>query len=377
MTALIDAIQEHDIALIQKILKRNPENINDYDEYGRNALLYSVIYKMDYVFDLLITSGADIHSVDTDNGKNCLHYSCENGNFFISKKLIELGIALSEHDNMRYTPLHSSINLNHLDISELLIKSGCDINNKGLNGATPLHYAAQFGFTHILSLLIKRGAGVNVFDHKLQTPFHYTCIFGHPVCAYLLLKAGAHIHKLNHEGYDAIQLAALYNQYDTVKFLLDIGYPTNNIASNNNSSLHCAIRSTNKDIVLSIIQSGCDINRLSLYGTPLHEAIQDIDLVDILLKNKADPNIKGKHGYTPLHTLCRINRGDLVNTLKRLIEYGADMNIQSDNGCTPFHLAILMNKNELVEEMKKIKNVNYHIRNKNNESIEDLLSDYS
>jgi len=375
MIELIEAVQENDIKTVKRILKTHPQHINRHDNYGRNAILYAVIYKMDYIFEILLANGGCVNSIDSDNGKSCLHYAAENGNLYICKKIVENGAELSLHDNMRHTPLHSAINLDNVKIAEYLIKSGADINNKGLNGATPLHYAAQLGSQSLLSLLIQYGSVINTYDQKLHTPFHYACMFGHTVVAYLLIKSGAHIHKTNIEGYDAIQIAALYNQEEIVAFLLDIGYPVNNIASNNNSSLHCAIRSANPAIVEAIIKNGCDINITSLYGSPLHEAVNNLALINLLLEHGANPNIQGKHGYTPLHILCRLNHKDVIPVFQLLIKHGADMNIQSNNGCTAFHLAILMNKFDLVKEMQKIDNINYNIKNKNNESITDLLSE--
>ncbi|MBE8712420.1 ankyrin repeat domain-containing protein [Sphingobacterium hungaricum] len=62
------------------------------------------------------------------------------------------------------------------------------------------------------------------------------------------------------------------------------------------------------------------------------------DIVRLLLKNLADPNISSQNGYSvfPLHAALSINHDGIA---KMLIEAGAEVNILQASRITPLHLA--------------------------------------
>ena len=75
-----------------------------------------------------------------------------------------------------------------------------------------------------------------------------------------------------------------------------------------------------------------DLNEWS----PLHVAVygQHVRMVDLLLANKADVNLKNHDGCTPLHL------ADNVRIAQRLIEEGASVKAKDNNGETPLHKMI-------------------------------------
>jgi uncharacterized protein len=75
-----------------------------------------------------------------------------------------------------------------------------------------------------------------------------------------------------------------------------------------------------------------------LHGwTPLHWAARmgDEHVVELLLKYKADVNVKGQYGDTPLHDAAACFRGRAVAEL--LVAKGANVNAANDFGSTPLH----------------------------------------
>ena len=72
--------------------------------------------------------------------------------------------------------------------------------------------------------------------------------------------------------------------------------------------IHIAARFGYKEIVEALIENGADINIKGHFGyTALHEACRknNIDIVNILIKNGADLNIKsGRYGFMPLYLVC-------------------------------------------------------------------------
>jgi len=66
----------------------------------------------------------------------------------------------------------------------------------------------------------------------------------------------------------------------------------------------------------------------------------DIDRIERLIKQGANPNLTSRDGVAPLHWAVFKNRLDLV---KELLDAGADINAQNNRGDTPLHTACAAN----------------------------------
>ena len=99
-----------------------------------------------------------------------------------------------------------------------------------------------------------------------------------------------------------------------------------------------------------ILDDGADIEMKYKGVIPLMFSIYQNDdkLVEILLKNGANPNVIGKNGlYSPLSKVCVANK---ISTAKLLLKYGADINYQDKKSETALTVAAKGCKNfELVK----------------------------
>lgn len=120
----------------------------------------------------------------------------------------------------------------------------------------------------------------------------------------------------------------------------------------------------NKDLeqLNALLEDGADVN---VHGnhvcTPLYFATRkgDVDAVKLLLKYKADTNIKTTAEFrTPLHI---VNNYEIA---KLLIEQGADVNVVDRIGNTPCHCAVRKNLPNSVLKLFLEKSTNYDERNK-------------
>lgn len=83
---------------------------------------------------------------------------------------------------------------------------------------------------------------------------------------------------------------------------------------------------------------------LRIHNTLLHLAVLgDIidgdraELVELLLKRKANPDVQNDEGDTPLHLACKVDTLS-VQIAQLLLQYGANPNIRNSNGYSPLNL---------------------------------------
>lgn len=125
----------------------------------------------------------------------------------------------------------------------------------------------------------------------------------------------------------------------------------NQVNENGFSPLILACYRGNTDVADFLIENVKDVNYKSREGTALAGlAIKyNKDLVEHLLKKKADPNIADETGYTPLFWAVKSGNKDLV---EQLLKYKADKTKKDSMGMTPFEYALQTNNREIINLLK-------------------------
>ncbi|WP_126652397.1 ankyrin repeat domain-containing protein [Chryseobacterium aureum] len=125
----------------------------------------------------------------------------------------------------------------------------------------------------------------------------------------------------------------------------------NHTNENGFSPLILACYRGNKEVANFLIDNVKDVNYKSREGTALAGlAIKyNKDLVEHLLKKKADPNIADETGYTPLFWAVKSGNKDLV---EQLLQYKADKTKKDAMGMTPFEYALQTNNKEIINLLK-------------------------
>lgn len=92
--------------------------------------------------------------------------------------------------------------------------------------------------------------------------------------------------------------------------------------------------------VKKLIDLGTSVDKpdFHFHRTPIHFAVVAgaLEVVEILLKNKANPNYIDKDGQTPLHDAVVMNNYDMI---KLLIRGNANLNSINYDGLTPLEVA--------------------------------------
>jgi len=207
-----------------------------------------------------------------------------------------------------------------------------------------------------------------------------------------LIEKGVDISLPDKWGGTFLHHAAGKGMEKIVKFLL--ARPSNNINSQNSSGetpLFQAIISGKAEIVKLLLDKGADISITTSYGTVLHFANSDPELLSILLnhpkcpdinkKNRdgktaledvlsdsrfnkeaaqlliakgAQVNLKDFQGWTPLHHAVwdEVFHKKRLEAIKFILEQGAKVDIKNDQGKTPLDFAIEKGRDDLVELMQ-------------------------
>ncbi|MEY8761301.1 ankyrin repeat domain-containing protein [Chryseobacterium tongliaoense] len=107
----------------------------------------------------------------------------------------------------------------------------------------------------------------------------------------------------------------------------------------------------NVEVAKFLIDNVKDVNYKSQEGTALAglSVKYNKDLVELLLKRKADPNIADATGSTPLFWAVKFGNKELVELLLR---YKADKSIKDSMGITPFEYALQTNNKEIINLLK-------------------------
>ncbi len=148
-------------------------------------------------------------------------------------------------------------------------------------------------------------------------------------------------------GNTLLHVAASMGDVELVELLLENGANPNAKNEYGETPLH---RATNAEVAKKLIRYGSYVNEKDRDGrTPLHYAAYHgrIDVVETLLENDA-LIITDKDGQTPLHLALLEKRTQVA---KLLLKYGADPNVKNKNGETPLHLAVRTGDAELIKMM--------------------------
>jgi len=126
------------------------------------------------------------------------------------------------------------------------------------------------------------------------------------------------VNRINDDGYTPLTLACYYGNEGIVEFLVDK------------------------------VES---INGTSKYGTPLMAAVVkgNKNITSLLLKNKANPDIKDENGTTAAHYAVMFKNYDII---KLLLEAKANFNLKNLNDKSAVDYAIMFNDDQITKLLK-------------------------
>jgi ankyrin repeat protein len=174
------------------------------------------------------------------------------------------------------------------------------------SGMTVLMVASLRGYDEMVEALIKRGANVNLKRYVGDTPLMLAAQSDNVNTVRALLKAGANP--------------------NVKEFSPHAGELTPLIQAMNFSKQHRV------EIAEALIAAGAEINpRENFFMSPLMNAVDDLEMVKLLIAHGADVNQKNFRDATALMGAAAAGPASVV---KYLIEKGADVNARDKDGTT-------------------------------------------
>jgi serine/threonine-protein phosphatase 6 regulatory ankyrin repeat subunit B len=224
--------------------------------------------------------------------------------------------------------LQNAIRSKNVEKVKKLINDGTDVNIQ-YNGRNALHVACESGSIELVKIVLSAGANVNSRRDDgqgittLQNAVRsFSCSF--EIIQMLLIK-GADVN-IGPDGYLAIHYAIMKS-------------------GDKKESLR---------ILKLLIEHKANINPDIKENSPLIHSIlhRRPDMLEVLLKNGADPNKTGKKSKSPLHYAVE-NRD--IEAVKLLKANGAKVTVKNNEGQTPLDYASIQAKKKNLDPNSKKK----------------------
>jgi ankyrin repeat protein len=192
-------------------------------------------------------------------------------------------------------------------------------------GYTGLHAAAHAGDALRIRQLAP-GASLNARDGNGRTPIHVAAFARQREAIRALVQAGADVHLLDKDRYDAVTIASVADDEETLRTLLSIGASAKQVTSRyDGTALIAAAHLGHDGVVRQLIAAGAPLDHVNnLHWTAAIEAVVLGDgglrhqkTLQALIAAGADLKLADRHGNTPLQLARSRGYAEMVRMLER------------------------------------------------------------
>jgi len=353
---------------LKQEIKNKEFEINSQLKDGRTPLFFSAANGNIDAVKFLVENGANTEIVEYDMRNTPLMAAIYGGYTDICLYLISKGANINAKNKNGDTPIHFATILGNHSMLKLLHRLGCNYNEKNNEGNCCILYAVGNNFIECFKYLIDLEIDLDVIDcdnkhlfdlminnrNKLMMSYlHGMSLVKKDFRTALLMAILLNNNGNSNGNKNAIELIEKYNA------------DYNHVYKNKMTALHYAIRVNNKEIIEYLVEKNYNLAIPSLLhycidqkndyfltillknksvllneynsdyvSTPLVRAVMsdNINAVDILLLNDANPNISGSGNYSALYFGIMSQNYEMV---KLLVDNGANVN----NCLNPYSLS--------------------------------------
>jgi len=170
------AIQGNHVNLLETLIKNGAFLEHTHGEKKLTVLQISAHKKWDEITKILIKSGADLNTIDKEDGNSSLHFAAIFNHYKPLSTLLEFGANPDLLNKKGHTPLMEAIIADNIAIVKALLESGANPNIKDSRShkQTALHIALITGAdTSIIHSLLDNGVDILSIDINNKTPYEY------------------------------------------------------------------------------------------------------------------------------------------------------------------------------------------------------------
>ena len=182
-------------------------------------------------------------------------------------------------------------------IDQLLATSPALASSKAKNGVSAILLALYYGHQDIAQAIAAKKGGLDIFEASVLGKLERL--------KSLIEQDSALVETYSPDGFTPVALAAYLGQKSVTEYLIEKGANVNAIAKNATgfTALTGAVANNHVEISKILVKRGANVNHRYEGGvSPLMEACLNgnLELVNFLLENGADPSAKTKDEKTPL-----------------------------------------------------------------------------
>ncbi len=262
------------------------------------------------------------------------------------------------------------------------------LNSVDSQGYTLLEWATVFSTSDwpIDQFLREKGAKIQTDDEGLfrRNVFFIALQYFPTNKSQYLSFDGINIHGVNQTGDSALHLALNGEKWDVAEKILD-QFPDYDVNASNSlgyTPLHLAVHPKCKMVLIKKILARTNsenVNAQKVNGwTALHDAIDnqsEIAVKELLKRDHVDVNLKNNNNGIALHFAC-LWKNIPVEMFRVILEKTTDVNAQEKDGWTALHGAISEENETVVGELLKCKDVDFNIKNNNNQTALNFASSW-
>jgi ankyrin repeat protein len=283
-----------------------------------------------------------------------LHTSVHYGHFEVAQLLFAHGADINSRSALHLTPLHMASKMGHVKILKWLLNHGADVNARGNNGSTPLHFATFEGHLEICRILLEHGAVVNSRRADGSTPFLEAMEWIPKQCDImsLLMDHNADVNVHNRWGDSALQIAARYGLFELSQMLLEHNAEVEACDKHGSTPLLLASYYGHINVVRLLLDYNAAVNAHDGDGdTPLHSAAGcgHLEITRMLLEHRPEVNCQNNNGSTPLLEAAGYSNEGNSDIVRLLLDHGADVQVRDHDGKTASEVAFELELHDIVQ----------------------------
>lgn len=275
---------------------------------------------------------------------------------------VKIDIDINMRDKTNNYIINYAVMYNNISLVKKICELGGKIDILDSDERSILYFPIKYGYDELLDYLIEiniNTIGVNIIDIKdkyFNTPLHYAIKNKNIYAIKKLLDNNASLNSPDNKGYNALHLSIFTRDEEIVKTILPYIGNINSRTMIGETALHLSCNLQLGGLSRYLIEKGINVNIQDTQHefSALHYAVNlnMFNTVEVLLKNKANPNAQDVFGNSPLHYVLIEENYNMIDLfLKNNIM--PNFNLYNIDGKIPLHI-ILENFSSNIEPYLEI-----------------------